>query len=231
MGDRAFDLIQKLDVIGLGTAVIFLLVLGFIVVTVYKWQQRVTKEHDDRVLKEYQREKEYSDLINKTDELQQKLEGICGDISSMVKTIEENNNQTMARIDKIDKRLNDIKEESAESNSKMEASIEKISDNTEILTGSDMEQNRHTIVQAYNEYVVPGKPIDIYTLQAVRDAYKWYSAEHGNSHISDMMLDFERLKRNDLNATYVDYATGKIKVLHGYLEDKVVDIDEKNLVQ
>lgn len=231
MGDRAFDLIQKLDVIGLGTAVIFLLVLGFIIVTVYKWQQKVTKEHDDRVLKEYQREKEYSDLINKTDELQQKLEGICGDISSMVKTIEENNNQTMARIDKIDKRLNDIKEESAESNSKMEASIEKISDNTEILTGSDMEQNRHTIVQAYNEYVVPGKPIDIYTLQAVRDAYKWYSAEHGNSHISDMMLDFERLKRNDLNATYVDYAAGKIKVLHGYLEDKVVDIDEKNLVQ
>lgn len=231
MEDRALDLIGKLDVIGLGTGIIFIVTLLFIVITVYKWQQKITKEHDDRILKEYQRGRQYEEMIGKTNDLQGKLEGICNDISSMVKTIEENNNQTMARIDKIDERLNDLKEESAECNSKMEASIEKISDNTDILTGSDMEQNRHTIVQAYNEYVVPGKPIDIYTLQSVRDAYKWYSAEHGNSHISDMMLDFERLKRNDLNATYVDYAAGKIKVLHGYLEDKVVDIDEKNLVQ
>ena len=220
MEDRAFGLIQKLDVIGLGTAIIFILVMGFIVVTVYRWQQKMTKDHDDRILKEYQHDKEYEDMIKNTTELQSKLEGVCNEISSMVKVVEDNNKQTMDRIDELETQLNELK-----------ASIKKVSDTSEILIGSDMEQNRHTIVAAYNEYVVPGKPIDIYTLQTVRDAYKWYSAEHGNSHISDLMLDFERLKRNDLNATYVDYAAGKIKVLHGYLEDKVVDIDEDHLVQ
>ena len=159
-------------------------------------------------------------MIKNTNDLQTKLTGVCDNVSSMVKMIEDNNKQTMERIDELESQLNDLK-----------ISIKKVSDTTETLIGSDMEQNRHTIVAAYNEYVVPGKPIDIYTLQTVRDAYKWYSAEHGNSHISDLMLDFERLKRNDLNATYVDYAAGKIKVLHGYLEDKVVDIDENHLVQ
>ena len=220
MEDRAFGLIQKLDVIGLGTAIIFILVMGFIIVTVYRWQQKMTKDHDDRVLKEYQHDQEYENMINKTNELQNKLEGICDEISNMVKVVENNNKKTMERIDELDGQLSDVKE-----------SLKKISDIVEILIGSDMEQNRHTIVAAYNEYVVPGKAIDIYTLQNVRDAYKWYSAEHGNSHISDLMLDFERLKRNDLNATYIDYAAGKIKVLHGYLEDKVVDIDENHLVQ
>lgn len=220
MEDRAFELIQKLDVVGLGTAIIFILVMGFIIVTVYRWQQKMTKDHDDRVLKEYQHDQEYENMINKTNELQNKLEGICDEISNMVKVVENNNKKTMERIDELDGQLNDAKE-----------SLKKISDIVEILIGSDMEQNRHTIVAAYNEYVVPGKAIDIYTLQNVRDAYKWYSAEHGNSHISDLMLDFERLKRNDLNATYIDYAAGKIKVLHGYLEDKVVDIDENHLVQ
>ena len=220
MEDRAFGLIQKLDVIGLGTTIIFVIVLGFIVVTLYKWQQKMTKDHDERILKEYQHDKEYEAMIKNTSELQSKLAGVCDDISSMVKTIEDNNKQTMERIDELESQINELK-----------TSIKKVSDTTEILIGSDMEQNRHTIVAAYNEYVVPGKPIDIYTLQTVRDAYKWYSAEHGNSHISDLMLDFERLKRNDLNATYVDYAAGKIKVLHGYLEDKVVDIDENHLVQ
>lgn len=220
MEDRAFGLIQKLDVIGLGTAIIFILVMGFIIVTVYRWQQKMTKDHDDRVLKEYQHDQEYENMINKTNELQNKLEGICDEISNMVKVVENNNKKTMERIDELEGQLNDAKE-----------SLKKISDIVEILIGSDMEQNRHTIVAAYNEYVVPGKAIDIYTLQNVRDAYKWYSAEHGNSHISDLMLDFERLKRNDLNATYIDYAAGKIKVLHGYLEDKVVDIDENHLVQ
>lgn len=220
MEDRAFGFIQKLDVIGLGTAIIFILVMGFIVVTVYRWQQKMTKDHDDRILKEYQHDKEYEDMIKNTTELQSKLQGVCNEISSMVKVVEDNNKQTMDRIDELETQLNELK-----------ASIKKVSDTSEILIGSDMEQNRHTIVAAYNEYVVPGKPIDIYTLQTVRDAYKWYSAEHGNSHISDLMLDFERLKRNDLNATYVDYAAGKIKVLHGYLEDKVVDIDGDHLVQ
>ena len=215
MEDRAFELIQKLDAIGLGTAIIFIIVIGFIMITLYKWQQKMTKDHDERILKEYQHDKEYEAMIKNT-----KLAGVCDDISSMVKTIEDNNKQTMSRIDELESQLNELK-----------ISIKKVSDTNEILIGSDMEQNRHTIVEAYNEYVVPGKPIDIYTLQTVRDAYKWYSAEHGNSHISDLMLDFERLKRNDLNATYVDYAAGKIKVLHGYLEDKVVDIDENHLVQ
>lgn len=220
MEDRAFDFIQKLDVFGLGTTIIFILVMGFIVVTVYRWQQKVTKEHDDRILKEYQHDKEYEDMIKNTNELQSKLEGVCKEISSMVKVVEDNNKQTMSRIDELEAQINDLK-----------SNIDKISSTVDILIGSDMEQNRHTIVAAYNEYVVPGKPIDIYTLQTVRDAYKWYSAEHGNSHISDLMLDFERLKRNDLNATYVDYAAGKIKVLHGYLDDKVEDIDENRLVQ
>ena len=220
MEDRAFEFIQKLDVIGLGTATIFIIVMGFIVVTLYKWQQKMTKDHDERILKEYQHDKEYEAMIKNTNDLQSKLAGVCDNVSSMVKTIEDNNKRTMERIDELESQLNDLK-----------ISIKKVSDTNEILIGSDMEQNRHTIVAAYNEYVVPGKPIDIYTLQTVRDAYKWYSAEHGNSHISDLMLDFERLKRNDLNATYVDYAAGKIKVLHGYLEDKVVDIDENHLVQ
>lgn len=220
MEDRAFEFIQKLDVVGLGTAIIFIVVMGFIVITLYKWQQKMTKNHDERVLKEYRHGKEYEAMIKNTNDLQTKLTGVCDNVSSMVKTIEDNNKQTMERIDELESQLNDLK-----------ISIKKVSDTTETLIGSDMEQNRHTIVAAYNEYVVPGKPIDIYTLQTVRDAYKWYSAEHGNSHISDLMLDFERLKRNDLNATYVDYAAGKIKVLHGYLEDKVVDIDENHLVQ
>ena len=220
MEDRAFELVQKLDAIGLGTAIIFIIVIGFIMITLYKWQQKITKDHDERILKEYQHDKEYEAMIKNTNDLQSKLAGVCDDISSMVKTIEDNNKQTMSRIDELESQLNELK-----------ISIKKVSDTNEILIGSDMEQNRHTIVEAYNEYVVPGKPIDIYTLQTVRDAYKWYSAEHGNSHISDLMLDFERLKRNDLNATYVDYAAGKIKVLHGYLEDKVVDIDENHLVQ
>ena len=220
MEDRAFGLIQKLDVVGLGTAIIFIIVMGFIVITLYKWQQKMTREHDERILKEYRHEKEYEAMIKNTNDLQSKLTGVCDNVSSMVKTIEDNNKRTMERIDELESQLNDLK-----------ISIKKVSDTSEILIGSDMEQNRHTIVAAYNEYVVPGKPIDIYTLQTVRDAYKWYSAEHGNSHISDLMLDFERLKRNDLNATYVDYAAGKIKVLHGYLEDKVVDIDENHLVQ
>lgn len=220
MEDRAFEFIQKLDVVGLGTAIIFIVVMGFIVITLYKWQQKMTKNHDERVLKEYRHGKEYEAMIKNTNDLQSKLTGVCDNVSSMVKTIEDNNKQTMERIDELESQLNDLK-----------ISIKKVSDTTETLIGSDMEQNRHTIVAAYNEYVVPGKPIDIYTLQTVRDAYKWYSAEHGNSHISDLMLDFERLKRNDLNATYVDYAAGKIKVLHGYLEDKVVDIDENHLVQ
>lgn len=220
MEDRAFEFIQKLDVVGLGTATIFIIVLGFIVITLYKWQQKITKNHDERILKEYRHGKEYEAMIKNTNDLQSKLTGVCDNVSSMVKTIEDNNKRTMERIDELESQLNDLK-----------ISIKKVSDTTEILIGSDMEQNRHTIVAAYNEYVVPGKPIDIYTLQTVRDAYKWYSAEHGNSHISDLMLDFERLKRNDLNATYVDYAAGKIKVLHGYLEDKVVDIDENHLVQ
>ena len=220
MEDRAFEFIQKLDVVGLGTAIIFIVVMGFIVITLYKWQQKMTKNHDERVLKEYRHGKEYEAMIKNTNDLQTKLTGVCDNVSSMVKMIEDNNKQTMERIDELESQLNDLK-----------ISIKKVSDTTETLIGSDMEQNRHTIVAAYNEYVVPGKPIDIYTLQTVRDAYKWYSAEHGNSHISDLMLDFERLKRNDLNATYVDYAAGKIKVLHGYLEDKVVDIDENHLVQ
>ncbi len=220
MEDRAFEFIQKLDVIGLGTTIIFIIVMGFIVVTLYRWQQKMTKDHDERVLKEYRHGKEYEAMIKNTNDLQSKLTGVCDNVSSMVKTIEDNNKRTMERIDELESQLNDLK-----------ISIKKVSDTNEILIGSDMEQNRHTIVAAYNEYVVPGKPIDIYTLQTVRDAYKWYSAEHGNSHISDLMLDFERLKRNDLNATYVDYAAGKIKVLHGYLEDKVVDIDENHLVQ
>lgn len=220
MEDRAFEFIQKLDVVGLGTATIFIIVMGFIVITLYKWQQKMTRDHDERILKEYQHDKEYEAMIKNTNDLQSKLAGVCDNVSSMVKTIEDNNKRTMERIDELESQLNDLK-----------ISIKKVSDTNEILIGSDMEQNRHTIVAAYNEYVVPGKPIDIYTLQTVRDAYKWYSAEHGNSHISDLMLDFERLKRNDLNATYVDYAAGKIKVLHGYLEDKVVDIDEDHLVQ
>ena len=220
MEDRAFELVQKLDAVGLGTAIIFIITIGFIMITLYKWQQKMTKDHDERILKEYQHDKEYEAMIKNTNDLQSKLAGVCDDISSMVKTIEDNNKQTMSRIDELESQLNELK-----------ISIKKVSDTNEILIGSDMEQNRHTIVAAYNEYVVPGKPIDIYTLQTVRDAYKWYSAEHGNSHISDLMLDFERLKRNDLNATYVDYAAGKIKVLHGYLEDKVVDIDENHLVQ
>lgn len=220
MEDRAFEFIQKLDVVGLGTAIIFIVVMGFIVITLYKWQQKMTKNHDERILKEYRHGKEYEAMIKNTNDLQSKLTGVCDNVSSMVKTIKDNNKRTMERIDELESQLNDLK-----------ISIKKVSDTSEILIGSDMEQNRHTIVAAYNEYVVPGKPIDIYTLQTVRDAYKWYSAEHGNSHISDLMLDFERLKRNDLNATYVDYAAGKIKVLHGYLEDKVVDIDENHLVQ
>ena len=220
MEDRAFDLIQKLDVFGLGTTIIFLVILGFIIVTVYRWQQKMTKDHDERVLKEYQHDQEYENMIKKTDVLQEKIEGVCNQLSSIVKTIEDNSAHTTEQLDGMKEKLN-IAEET----------MGKISSSTETLLGSDMEQNRHTIVSAYNEFVVPGKPIDIYTLQTIRDAYKWYSAEHGNSHISDMMLDFERLKRNDLNATYVDYGAGKIKVLHGYLQDKVVDIDENNLVQ
>ena len=59
MEDRAFELIQKLDAIGLGTAIIFIIVIGFIMITLYKWQQKMTKDHDERILKEYQHDKEY----------------------------------------------------------------------------------------------------------------------------------------------------------------------------
>lgn len=231
MEDKAFEFIERLDAFGLGTAILFLIVIGFIFFTILKFLKKITKDHDDKLIKEYKHDQEYKKKITDTEKLQCDLKTICDNLDTITKTIEENNTETMARIDDIQNQLTAIKEESENQNSKMEISIKKISDNTEVLTGSDMEQNRHTIVEAYNKYVVPRKPIDIYTLQTVRDAYKWYSAENGNSHISALMQDFERLPRNDLNAVYTDYENGKIKVLHGFLEDKIVNVDENSLVQ
>ena len=217
MENEIFKFLRSLDGLGLGTGIIMMCVCFAIAKTVAE----VIKRFKERVLKKAEKDRTFQSLVDDNKDLKKMVKDLCSSISDLQSELKDSHDKLNTKIDNIQEQLNAVKKCSNEEDVKLKESVSEMSDNLEKVTaivdnlvGSDMERNRAYIVSAYNKYVVMHLPIDIYTYQTIKDAYVRYTKDGGNSFISDLIKDFDKLEKNMLNAEYNE-ELGTIKVIHG----------------
>lgn len=184
---------------GLGIGLSVVVVTGGFVLKGYKALKKQIADHDAEILKKAEEGRVDSEFKDEMLELAANLKNIKTDFSSTI----DNLNQQMEVLSKT---VSEIKEASDESDTtlvnkmnqyetrqeEINAKIDAVHENMNLLIESDKESIRSFITLQYYECQEKGY-IEVYVLQALEDRYEKYLVENGDSFIANLVKEMRKL--------------------------------------
>lgn len=184
---------------GLGIGLSVVVVLGGFVLKGYKTLKKQIADHDAEILKKAEEGRVDNEFKDEMLELAANIKNIKTDFSSSI----DNLNQQMEALSKT---VSEIKESSDESDAtlvkkmnqyetrqeEINAKIDAVHENMNLLIESDKESIRSFITLQYYECQEKGY-IEIYVLQALEDRYEKYLVENGDTFIANLMVEMRKL--------------------------------------
>lgn len=173
---------------GLGTALSILIVCGGAIIICYKKLKKKIEEHDSKIVQTAESNTNEEEFKNDMKELAKTVKNMADQLEAVSTQV----NDVKTNSESIDASILKKMETYEESNNRINAKIDTLHDNMNMLIDSDKESIRSFITIQYYEAINKGY-IEIYKLEALECRYEKYLKENGDSFIAKLVEELRTL--------------------------------------
>ena len=187
MEETFLSFLEKL-VPGLGTVLSIVIVCGGGLLVCYKKLKKKIEEHDTRIVRNAEETNDEKEFKTDMKELAKTVNDMNEKLESLSNQVDEIKNKS----DEMDKSILNKMALYEKSSERVNAKIDTLHDNMNMLIDSDKESIKSFITMQYYE-AVSKKYIEVYTLEALECRYEKYLKENGDSFIAKLMEELRNL--------------------------------------